>query len=208
MSYPGNRIPQQQHQHHYNNNSNRPTPTRADSIGYASNKTDFDKKAEQAFPAEFHMISGCHDSQTSADVSNLNSQFSLPNPQGRAGGACTAALLSVLYDSHSNGTFQTMSWVTLLRQMRENLLRKGFDQVPQLTSSRLIDVNKPIKLINDIHGTNNGTKRAVMIGINYVGKLLLLFILSNSCVYICIKICIKILCSIIKICIKILYSII
>ncbi len=59
--------------------------------------------------------------------------------------------------------------MSLLRQMRENLLRKGFDQVPQLTSSRLIDVNKPVKLINDVNG-DYGTRRAVMIGINYVGE--------------------------------------
>ncbi len=44
----------------------------------------------------------------------------------------------------------------------------GFDQVPQLTSSRLIDVNKPFKLINN--SSAYGTKRAVMIGINYVGQ--------------------------------------
>ena len=44
----------------------------------------------------------------------------------------------------------------------------GFDQVPQLTSSRLIDVNKPFQLINNT--SPYGTKRAVMIGINYVGQ--------------------------------------
>lgn len=40
--------------------------------------------------------------------------------------------------------------------------------MPQLTSSRMIDVNKPFQIEN----TSNayGTKRAVMIGINYVGQ--------------------------------------
>jgi len=126
----------------------------------------FDSNAEQAIQSEIHMISGCHDSQTSADVSNVGS-FSLPNPQGRAGGACTAAILSALYGYKRAGTLETTSWVELLRAMRSNLLEKGFDQVPQLTSSRMIDVNKPFKLIND---DNYGTKRAVMIGINYVGQ--------------------------------------
>lgn len=123
--------------------------------------------ANDAFPAEFLMISGCHDSQTSADVSNLGSQFSLPNTQGKAGGACTAALLTSLYEAHSNDQIGTMSWVTLLRSMRQNLLNKGFDQIPQLTSSRLIDVNQPFKMVND---DSYGIKRAVMIGINYVGQ--------------------------------------
>lgn len=47
------------------------------------------------------------------------------------------------------------------------LLMTSFDQVPQLTSSRMIDVNKPFKIIND---DMYGTKRAVMIGINYTGQ--------------------------------------
>ena len=54
------------------------------------------------------MISGCEDSQTSADVSNVSS-FQLPDPKGRAGGACTSALL--------NGTLPftfTMCFASLL----------------------------------------------------------------------------------------------
>jgi len=112
------------------------------------------------------MISGCHDSQTSADVSNVGN-FKLPNPQGKSGGACTAALLTTLYECHRNGTLGTISWVEILRSMRVNLLNKGFDQVPQLTSSRMIDVNKPFQLVNE---SSYGTKRAVLIGINYVGQ--------------------------------------
>ncbi len=46
--------------------------------------------------------------------------------------------------------------------------RPGFDQVPQLTSSRMIDVEKPVQFVND--SNNYGTKRAVLIGINYVGQ--------------------------------------
>ena len=84
---------------------------------------DFDRKAEEAIPAEIHMISGCHDSQTSADVSNVGN-FKLPNPQGRAGGACTAAILSALYERHRDGTLTSTSWVDLLRAMRHNLLNK------------------------------------------------------------------------------------
>ena len=76
------------------------------------------------------MISGSHDSQTSADVYNTG-KFQLPNPAGRAGGACTSALLQVLYN---NGVAAgTMSWVQCLRSMRTALNNMGFDQVPQLT---------------------------------------------------------------------------
>lgn len=129
--------------------------------------SDFDQKAEQAIPADIRMISGCQDSQTSADVSNVGN-FQLPNPQGRSGGACTAALLQTLYNVHREGT--EISWVDLLRAMRSNLLEKGFDQIPQLTSSRMIKVESPLKIVNDTDVYGTGTKRAVLIGINYTGQ--------------------------------------
>ena len=123
--------------------------------------SNYDAQIKQAIPAEFHMISGSHDSQTSADVSNVG-KFQLPNPAGRAGGACTSALLQVMYrDGHAAST---MSWVQLLRQMRGELQKMGFDQVPQLTSSRLIDVNKPMYIVPP---ESRGRRRAVLIGINY-----------------------------------------
>jgi len=108
------------------------------------------------------MISGSHDTQTSADVSNVGT-FKLPDPAGRAGGACTSALLQVLHDSDR----QEMSWVTLLRTMRTVLLQMGYDQVPQLTSSRMIDVNKSFYICPP---NFRGSKRAVLIGINYTGQ--------------------------------------
>ena len=123
-----------------------------------------DKVASQ-IPSEVRMISGCHDAQTSADA-NITS-FQLPNPAGRAGGACTAALLQVLYDRPSIASGNdTTSWVEVLRRMRENLDRKGYEQVPQLSSSRIIDVNEPMTIVNN----PSGVKRAVLIGINYVGQ--------------------------------------
>lgn len=119
---------------------------------------------KKAIPAEFHMISGSHDVQTSADVFNVD-QFKLPNPAGRGGGACTSALLQVLYrDQHAA---EDMSWVECLRRMRTELQRMGYDQVPQLTSSRLIDVNKTMHIVPP--GTT-GRKRAILIGINYKGQ--------------------------------------
>jgi hypothetical protein len=43
----------------------------------------------------------------------------------------------------------------------------GFDQVPQLTSSRMIDVDKTMHIVPP---DSTGAKRAVLIGINYVGQ--------------------------------------
>ena len=124
----------------------------------------YDDRIKSAIAAEFHMISGSADSQTSADVSNVN-QFQLPDPAGRAGGACTSALLQVLYKGgHVAGS---MSWVQCLRAMRTELGRMGYDQIPQLTSSRMIDVNKTMHIVPP---GSTGRRRAILIGINYVGQ--------------------------------------
>ena len=103
-------------------------------------------------------------SKSKPDVSNVG-KFSLPNPAGRAGGACTSALLQVLYkDGHAAGT---MSWVETLRKMRAELQSMGFSQVPQLTSSRMIDVNNPMHIVPP---GATGRRRALLIGINYTGQ--------------------------------------
>ena len=89
-------------------------------------QTEYDTVAERAIPAIINMISGCADSQTSADVFDT-SNFRLPRTMGRAGGACTSALLQVLYKISGNtpqdgyGT----SWVDVLREMRAVLLNMG-----------------------------------------------------------------------------------
>jgi hypothetical protein len=52
-------------------------------------------RAEEMIPATVRMISGCRDEQTSADVSNVAS-FSLPDPAGRAGGACSRSCTRII----------------------------------------------------------------------------------------------------------------
>lgn len=114
-------------------------------------------QAKKAIPAEVHMISGCRDEQTSADVSNVAS-FSLPDPKGRAGGALTSALLNVTYADHKN-TGKDLSYQQTLLQVRDMLKSKGFNQIPQLSSSRPMDISKPFDLVPD---NMTGTRRAVM----------------------------------------------
>lgn len=87
------------------------------------------------------------------------------NLTGRAGGACTSALLQVLYRDHHAA--DPMSWVECLRKMRNELRQMGYDQVPQLTSSRMIDVNKTMEIVPK---GSTGRKRAILIGINYTGQ--------------------------------------
>ena len=61
--------------------------------------------------------------------------FELPDPAGKAGGACTSAILDVLY-SRGHDLGKNMSWVDALKDMQEMLKKMGYDQVPQLSSSR------------------------------------------------------------------------
>jgi metacaspase-1 len=123
------------------------------------------EQAEKMIAAEFHMISGCRDEQTSADVSNVAS-FQLPDPAGAAGGACTSAMLKVLYNDHKTPE-TALSFQEVLLQMRGILKESRFDQVPQLSSSRSMDIKKPFTVVPD---NFSGTRRAVVIAINYVGQ--------------------------------------
>uniref|UniRef100_A0A7S1FX38 Peptidase C14 caspase domain-containing protein n=1 Tax=Corethron hystrix TaxID=216773 RepID=A0A7S1FX38_9STRA len=121
------------------------------------------ERAQGLIKADVRMISGCRDSQTSADVGNV-SEFELPDPAGKAGGACTSALLKVLYNDGS--VADDMSYVDLLHKMRDEL-RGDYSQIPQLSSSRPFDLKKKVEFANVEPGY---TKRAVLVGINYVGQ--------------------------------------
>jgi len=130
----------------------------------ASARDAFEANKPAALKKDIRMISGCEDAQTSADVSNVAS-FSLPDPAGRAGGACTSTILNVLYKDEQTPA-DTMSFTEVLTAMREILSTSGYTQIPQLTSSNPIDMNTDFDLVPP---SATGTRRAVMIGINYVG---------------------------------------
>jgi len=124
-----------------------------------------DPRAVATIPAEVIMISGCKDSQTSADVSDVTT-FQLPDPAGKAGGACTSTLLQVSYKNNQD-TSKDLSFREVLMKMREILKSERFSQIPQLSSSRPFDIQKEFAFVPE---NFNGTRRAVMIGINYVGQ--------------------------------------
>ena len=149
----------------------------------------------QLIPAEVRMISGCHTEQTSADVSVTagNGLGLLPNPLGKSGGACTSALLDILYRYHheqkmqqqqqqsgeninnsskSNKQNKNFTFQQVLLDLRETLYQKGFEQIPQLTSSRNLELNETnFTLRNNRDGNNNsGICRALLVGINYIGQ--------------------------------------
>eukprot|EP00755_Sulcionema_specki_P005068 Sspe_Gene.31724::Locus_15618_Transcript_1_1_Confidence_1.000_Length_1298::g.31724::m.31724 len=120
---------------------------------------EYENNAAAAVPADVYMISGCQDKQTSADVSNVAS-FGLPPDAGPggAGGACTNALLQAAYKPGEE------SWINLLETMRGFLSGRGYSQVPQLSTSRKVDLNQPF----EIAGGYGGNRKALLVGINYV----------------------------------------
>ena len=88
--------------------------------------TDTLEKAEEYIKADVRLISGCKDEQTSSDVSNID-DFRLPDPQGKAGGACTSAMLQVLYADHSD-TSEDLTFEEVILKIRDNL-SENFSQV-------------------------------------------------------------------------------
>ena len=83
--------------------------------------------AENLIHADIRMWSGCEDAQTSADVSDV-ANFKLPDPAGRGGGACTSALLQVLYADHKE-TSADLSFEQVIFKIRDNLDQMGLSQV-------------------------------------------------------------------------------
>ena len=78
---------------------------------------------------------------------------------------------SVLYSNQ--GATTDLTFVQVLSQMR-SILRSGrYSQVPQLTSSQKMDVTQQFYIVPP---KCQGTKRAVLIGINYTGQVRLSFL--------------------------------
>lgn len=121
---------------------------------------EFDQRVKKVIRSNFHMISSSADHQESEETYNAN-KFELPNPAGKAGGACTSAFLQGLYDTGADA-----KWIDTLRGMRTVLKGMGYNQIPQLTSSRLVDMEKKMQIVPP----GSGRRRALLIGINYVGQ--------------------------------------
>ncbi|KAJ3394664.1 Ca(2+)-dependent cysteine protease [Lobulomyces angularis] len=81
-----------------------------------------------ASKGEIVMISGCMETQTSADAKIA----------GMATGAMSYALLKTIQDKGAK-----ISGRQLLESIRDILRKKGYKQVPQLAASKIIDIDSP-----------------------------------------------------------------
>ncbi|EAN95387.1 putative metacaspase 5 [Trypanosoma cruzi] len=87
------------------------------------------------------VFSGCDDSGTSADVSNVSS---FGSGLVASGGAATQALTWALVNTSQ------LSYADIFIRTREILRQKGYKQVPQLSSSKPVDLYKPFSLFGPI----------------------------------------------------------
>ena len=60
------------------------------------------------------------------------------------------------------------SWADTLRQMKAEFKEIGYAQIPKITTSRKIDLNKPFSLFPEGFDSVKGKKRSLLIGCNYV----------------------------------------
>lgn len=90
------------------------------------------------------------------------------DPAGRAGGALTSTLLKILYADEKTPE-EDLSFTQVLTSVRQHLKKDRYSQIPQLSSMNPIDLETKFDLVPE---TATGTRRAVMIGINYVGEYL------------------------------------
>lgn len=128
-----------------------------------SDSPDYHAIVEKAIPSHFTMISAADDSQEAQEAYNT-SQFELPNANGKSGGCCTSSLLQVLYDNAHR--INKLSWISVLKQMRMELQKQGYPQEPQVSSSRPLHPDTPLSIVPP----KSGRRRALLIGINYVGQ--------------------------------------
>ena len=95
------------------------------------NNTSTVNKNETETSGNVIMISGCTDLQTSADA-YLNKKYQ---------GAMTWSFLSVISSQTTTTALTSLTWRDLLIKMRDQLKTSEFEQLPQLSSGKLIDIN-------------------------------------------------------------------
>jgi hypothetical protein len=84
------------------------------------------------------MFSGCMDSQTSSDATEVEYNSNKNQRQG----AMTYAFIKILKDNNCNLKFRE-----LIRRIRGHLKRKGYSQIPQLSSGKWLDINKKFSVV-------------------------------------------------------------
>ena len=93
--------------------------------GASGRSREFETITNNICGADIIVLSACRDDQTAADSSGSASR----------GGACTTAFTELV---NSNTSF---TYMEMLYHFQESIASKGFEQIPQMTTTKLIDMN-------------------------------------------------------------------
>jgi hypothetical protein len=163
--------------------------------------------AKDYIAAKVVLFSACQDHQKTAGIDNVRKLRLSFVPEGTKGGACTSLFLQVLFhdfklrqefdrclsqndldENLENSTLvpkpSPMTYGKVLTHMQRVCERNNYTQVPLLSSSRPIQINKdPFQIVPDNFNnkSRNGTKRALIIGINYTNSVYELPGCHNDC---------------------------
>lgn len=167
--------------------------------------------AKDYIAAKVVLFSACQDDQKTAGIDNVRKLRLSFVPDGTKGGACTSLFLQVLYHDYKlrqehdrrmgsshNGDNSAelmdntivkppspMTYGKVLTHMQQVCERNNYTQKPLLSSSRPLQMNKdPFQIVPEQFRTNktrNGTKRALIIGINYTNSPNALLGCHNDC---------------------------
>lgn len=77
------------------------------------------------------------------------------------------SLLKLLYDHQNSTPNETLSFGDIIKDMRQILHSKGYQQTPQLSSSRPMRLTTPWEFVPSRNFS--GRRRALIIGIRYKG---------------------------------------
>ena len=129
---------------------------------FASRTYSFSDQSEALIPAEFYVYSSIDEKiATSSQSFEVPSRNALPDLPGKSGGALTCALLEVLRSSNNSTSLKKV-----LRDVEAKMKAKKLHVVPQLSTSRNLNVETaPLDL-----SKGTGTKRAILVGINYTNQ--------------------------------------
>jgi hypothetical protein len=70
-------------------------------------------------------------------------------------------------DIHGQANPSTITWASLLRQMKEEMSMIDYPQAPTISATRKFDLNQPFSLAPESFDKATGKKRSLLIGCNY-----------------------------------------
>ena len=121
----------------------------------------FSQQSEFIIPADFCVVSHRNIQQRTLGSEQISPVLTLPDPADKSVGILTTILLDVLRSSRKSSSLRQIA-----DDVRVRLKNKTLTQVPHFSYSKILDIEKSTFEFS----RGNGTKRAVLVGINYANQ--------------------------------------